>query len=297
MNRVPEAGVLPVSKPPGPTSRKIVDRVARVLGTRRAGHAGTLDPAAEGLLLVAWGKATSIVPYLQEYPKTYRAEICLGKVTDTQDATGKVIAEHDPSGVGSELLLETMSQFRGTIMQTPPMYSAVKHRGRRLYELAREGKQVAVKAREQRIEKLELLAWTPPVATVEVVCSKGTYIRTLAHDLGEAMGCGAHLQRLSRTQVGHFMLSEAFPADEILDLDAETLKRWSVSPAETLPDWPSITVEEDEARTVIFGSWGDPGRRAIEPRGYRVLNTRGDLLALAKGGDDPRLLRVLAERA
>jgi tRNA pseudouridine55 synthase len=287
-------GLLPLAKPSGPTSRSLVDRVVRVLRSRRVGHAGTLDPFASGLLLVAWGRATALVPYLHGYEKRYRATVRFGRVTDTQDRTGVVLEEHEASALDRERVERALAPFRGRILQVPPMYSAVKQGGRRLYEIARDGRDVEREAREREVSRLELLDWDPPVAVIEVACSTGTYVRTLAHDLGRALGPGASLDALVRTGIGPFRLTDALDADRLDSLSREELLERAVAPADALPDWPALRLPDDEARLAAHGSFPDPGRRAAAVGRYRLLDERGALLALAEGGVPPRLLRVLA---
>lgn len=288
-------GVLPVDKPQGPSSRAVVNRAVSRLGLRRVGHAGTLDPLAEGLLLLAWGRATGLIPYLQEYPKTYVAAVRFGLETDTQDRTGQVVAERDASGLDRDAILAGMEPFRGTILQVPPMYSALKHEGRRLYRMARRGERVEVPPRECRVDRFHLLEWTPPVARFEVVCSKGTYVRTLAHDLGRSLETGACLEALERTAVGPYRRTDAVPADELDRMSAEEVVARSVDPGLALPDWPDLRLGPEEARAVGNGAWkGDPAR-TVPGRRYRILDEEGRLVALARGGNPPTLLRVFAE--
>jgi tRNA pseudouridine55 synthase len=272
-----------------------VDAVVRALDTRRAGHAGTLDPFARGLLLIAWGRATGLVPYLQEYPKTYLARVRFGRVTDTQDRTGRVLAETDPARVTEERIRAALSRFRGPILQTPPMYSALKRDGQRLYRWARQGKEVSRNRRRRFVERFELMDYRSPLASFEIVCSKGTYVRTLAHDLGQVLGPGACVEDLSRTRIGPYAVEEALPAGCIPGLDATGLAARAVPPALALPDWPAVTVPEEEARAVAHGSWRDPAGRAKRPTTYRVMDEAGELLALVRGGERVELLRVLAE--
>lgn len=288
-------GLLLLAKPSGPTSRWVVDRVVRSLRTRRVGHAGTLDPFASGLLLVVWGRATGLVPYLHEYEKSYRAVVRFGRVTDTQDRTGTVLEENPVSGIDRETLEGGLGPFRGRIHQVPPMYSAVKRDGERLYEFARRGEEVERAPRERRVSRLELLEWSTPVAVLEVTCSTGTYIRTLAHDLGRALGSGASLDALARTAIGPFRLADAIDPDRLEDLSREELLERAVAPADVLPDWPEIRLPEEEARRVVHGAFPDPRRLAAEAGRYRLLDAAGNLLALAEGGASPRLLRVFAE--
>ncbi|MFH1002837.1 MAG: tRNA pseudouridine(55) synthase TruB [Chloroflexota bacterium] len=202
-------GILNINKPPGLTSFDVVARLRRLTGERRVGHAGTLDPAASGVLPVCLGRATRIVEFLMDEAKAYRAEVVLGVVTDTYDATGRVVGRGDPAGITREEVAATLSAFCGVIAQTPPMYSAVKHQGQPLYRLARAGVTVARASRPVQVHRLELVAWQPPVFTLEVECGRGTYIRSLAHDLGQRLGCGASLHSLVRRCCGSFDIDDA----------------------------------------------------------------------------------------
>jgi tRNA pseudouridine55 synthase len=202
-------GILNINKPRGRTSFSIVSLVKRLSGVRRVGHAGTLDPAATGVLPVCLGQGRRVVPFLHDTAKVYKAQVELGVTTDSYDATGSITATGDPTGVSRQQLLKALESFRGLIQQTPPMYSAVKHGGKPLYELARAGIEVERKSRPVQIYRLQLKRWQPPVATIEVECSKGTYIRSLAHDLGQLLGCGAHLKSLVRLKYGCFDIKDA----------------------------------------------------------------------------------------
>jgi tRNA pseudouridine55 synthase len=274
-----------------------VDRVVRVLGARKVGHAGTLDPFARGLLLVAWGKATSLVPFLQDYAKTYVAEVRFGRETDTQDRTGRTVAERDIGGLDPARIRDVLPRFRGRIRQTPPMYSALRRDGRRLYTFARQGREVPLDSRERMVERFELLEWNPPVGRFEIVCAKGTYVRTLAHDLGRVLETGASVDTLVRTRIGPFSLEEAVSADALPELDREGLQALATPPARALPDWPSVTVSGEAVRSVRHGAWRDPEGKADRETKYRILDASGELLALVQGGSPVTLLRVLAETA
>jgi tRNA pseudouridine55 synthase len=210
-------GILNINKPPGKTSFSIVSLVRRLSGESRVGHGGTLDPAASGVLPICLGQGTRVTEFLLEAPKAYRAEIELGAFTDTDDATGSVISRGDPSGIGREEVLSALNSFCGLISQTPPRYSAVKHRGQPLYKLARMGVEVERKSRLRRIYRLELKSWQPPLATIEVECERGTYIRSLARDLGQLLGCGAHLRGLVRLRCGPFSLEDAVSLSQLED--------------------------------------------------------------------------------
>ena len=207
------AGVLVIDKPGGMTSHDVVMRVRRILGAKKVGHTGTLDPMATGLLPLCIGGATKIARFLEGGDKEYRATIKFGIETDTYDAEGKVVAESDTSGVSEEMVVEALAQFRGKIQQIPPMYSAVKIGGTPLYKLARKGITVEREPKEVDISSIDVEEFTMPLLTMRIACSKGTYIRTLCHDLGSAVGCGAHLVALRRTRSGHFSLKDAITLD------------------------------------------------------------------------------------
>jgi tRNA pseudouridine55 synthase len=290
---LPASGVIPVAKPEGPTSRRVVDAVVRRLRVKRTGHAGTLDPFAEGLLLVAFGRATGLVPYLQAYPKTYEVEAEFGRVTDTQDRTGETVAVADPSGLTRTAVEEALPRFRGQVRQVPPMFSAVRSGGKRLHELARRGEEVVREPRVRRVDAFELLAWEPPRASFRVVCEGGTYVRTLVHDLGESVGPGAHAVRLTRTAIGPHRLADALDAGGLEGIDDADLAARVLTPAAALPDLPAISVvDAAERRAVVLGSWTDPGERLPRDVPTRILDDDGVLLALARREDRARLLRV-----
>ncbi len=202
-------GILNIDKPAGKTSFSIVAMVKRLNGEKRVGHAGTLDPAATGVLPVCLGRGTRIIEFLMNTTKTYQAQIELGTATDTYDGSGQITRQEDLTSINQPQLEAALDLFRGTIQQTPPMYSALKYHGQPLYELARAGITVERKKRTATIHRLELIRWQPPVVTVEVECSKGTYIRSLAHDLGQSLDCGAHLKNLVRTRCGIFDIKDA----------------------------------------------------------------------------------------
>ena len=210
-------GILNIDKPWGKTSFSIVAMVKRLSGERRVGHAGTLDPAATGVLPVCLGQGTRIIEFLADTTKTYLAQIELGVATDTYDASGKITRKKDPSGISREQLESALDSFRGSIQQIPPMYSAIKHHGQPLYKLARAGINIERKSRPTKIYRLEIVDWQPPVVTVEVECGKGTYIRSLAHDLGQSLGCGANLKSLVRTICGPFDVKLAVSVPQLED--------------------------------------------------------------------------------
>ncbi len=210
-------GVINVLKPVGMTSSDVVVSLKKILKTKKVGHTGTLDPDVSGVLPICVGKGTRLAEYLTRQGKAYRAEITFGIVTTTQDRSGEVLQKSYPV-VSQEDFSKVIPQFLGTIRQIPPMYSAVRHQGKHLYELARQGIEVERTSREVQIHRLELLQWisdTFPKGIFEVECSKGTYIRTLCHDIGEALGCGAHMSDLIRLSSGPFKIEDSTPLDTI----------------------------------------------------------------------------------
>ncbi|HDQ72987.1 MAG TPA: tRNA pseudouridine(55) synthase TruB [Chloroflexi bacterium] len=246
-------GVLNLNKPSGPTSHDMVNRVRSATGIRRVGHAGTLDPLATGVLVICIGRATRIVEYLMPGRKVYRAELRLGITTDTYDAEGEVISTAAVEST-REQVETALDAFRGTIEQIPPMYSAVKHHGTPLHRLAREGVQVKRDPRPIEIFEVTLLAWHPPNCSLKVVCSSGTYVRTLAHDLGLALGCGAHLTGLTRLASGKFHLEDSV---EIEDFERWAREgRWSdcvQSIDAALSHFPALHLADDEAQKICTG--------------------------------------------
>lgn len=208
-------GILNIYKEPGMTSFQVVSRVRRIVGEKKCGHTGTLDPEAEGVLPICLGRATKIVEYLTDRKKTYRAQLKLGVVTDTQDSSGRILEERDPSYVTEEVFRARLSEFEGDQLQVPPMVSALKVNGKRLYELAREGITVERAARPVTFYSIGILKLNLPYAEIEVTCSKGTYIRTLIHDLGTKLGCGAIMTHLVRTAVGSFREQDAIRLSEL----------------------------------------------------------------------------------
>ncbi len=204
-------GLLIAEKGPGVTSFQVVAHLRRVLRVPKVGHGGTLDPMATGVLPILLGEATKLTPYLQAEDKEYLATVRLGVTTDTLDATGRVIAERPVPPLDLERIRTALRRFEGEIDQVPPMFSALHAGGRRLHELARAGIEVPRAPRRVRIDVIELTEWAPPLMHLRVGCGKGTYIRSLAADLGEVFGCGARLDALVRTRVGSFALAEAVP--------------------------------------------------------------------------------------
>jgi tRNA pseudouridine55 synthase len=241
-------GVLNLDKPAGMTSHDVVARVRRALKTKRAGHAGTLDPDATGVLVVAVGQATRLLPHLPTEPKEYVARILFGVATTTEDASGTPTAEADASALTEEAIHAVLARFHGEISQIPPMVSAVHHEGKRLYELARQGVTVEREARTVHIHAVRLSDFTPGAqaeATLHVVCGGGTYIRTLCADLGAALGLPAHMKTLVRNAVGPYRREDALSLDELAEQGAEALL-----PMERALDLPVVAVG-DEANALL----------------------------------------------
>ncbi len=274
-------GLLLIDKPAGLTSFEVIRRVRRALKVRKVGHLGTLDPFATGLLPLALGEATKLAQFLMEEPKTYLATVKLGVETDTQDLTGRVIGKSDylPSG---EEIRQTASGFVGEIEQVPPMYSAVHHQGERLYKLARRGQEVEVAPRKVLIYRLEVQELALPHVTITVECSKGTYVRTLARDLGRALKCGAHLAGLTRLAVGSFQLEEALPLERIEATENSAKIRQCLIPlAHCLPRFKAVEMDRVQARCLALGQtlpW--PGNGLAEGEKVRVV-ADGGLVAVA----------------
>ncbi len=247
-------GILNINKPKGKTSFSVVAIVKRLAEEQRVGHAGTLDPAATGVLPICLGQGTRIVEFLVDTTKVYRAQIELGVATDTYDASGKITQRGDPSGITQEQLESALTSFRGLIQQTPPMYSALKHRGKPLYEWARAGIKINGKSRLIKVFRLEIIDFKPPVVTIEVVCGKGTYIRSLAHDLGQALGCGANLKSLTRLRCGTFDIKDAVSLPQLEDAFRYGYWQYFVYPIDiVLSHWAAMVVSDATVHSIRNG--------------------------------------------
>lgn len=248
-------GILNINKPAGKTSFDIVAMVRRLTKERRVGHAGTLDPEATGVLPVCLGKGTRIIEFLMDTHKVYRAVIELGISTDSYDGAGQVVRRRDPSCVTKDMVVMALDGFRGSIQQIPPMFSALKHRGEPLYNLAREGITIERKSRSVTIHCLELLDWHPPLLTLEIECSKGTYIRSIANDLGDMLGSGAYLKNLLRSGYGIFKVEDAVTPEQ-LD-EAVRQKDWQkyLHPIDSvLGNLPSVTIDAAGEEAIKTGN-------------------------------------------
>ncbi|MHB0997781.1 MAG: tRNA pseudouridine(55) synthase TruB [Armatimonadota bacterium] len=250
-------GILNINKPAGPTSHDIVAKVRRATREKRIGHAGTLDPDASGVLVLCLGKATRIVEYLMDWHKVYRAVAVFGTETTTEDASGDVIAEYDCSHLTRSDIEAVLPRFTGDILQIPPMVSAVHHQGRRLYELAREGKTVERTPRPVTVYSIKMTDYTQNQdieAVLEIECSRGTYIRTLCADIGKAVNCGAHMGSLIRTGVGRFNIDDAITLDDVeIYANEGRMQEILQSVSNVLVDMPSVTVSDDDAKRIMNG--------------------------------------------
>jgi tRNA pseudouridine55 synthase len=275
-------GVLIIDKPQGLTSFDVVRRLRDLFRVKKAGHTGTLDPMATGVLPVCIGDATKVAAFILEGDKAYDAVIRLGVETDTQDATGRVLTERPVPSLTRQGLEEVLVGFRGTFEQTPPMYSAVKIAGKRLYERARAGEEVVRAPRTVTVHTLALRDFSASEVTLSVQSSKGFYVRTLAHDIGERLGCGAHLKALRRTQSGPFSLAQALPLAEAESLWRDEAGRARLtarllSAADALAELPAWTVSERDVSRVAHGV---PLECSVAGR-VRVVGPSGQLLAVA----------------
>jgi tRNA pseudouridine55 synthase len=290
-------GLILVRKPVSWTSHDVVRELRRILSMKRIGHFGTLDPLASGLLLAAVGRATRLFSYFGAYDKSYAARIRLGFATDTYDAAGSPASAERTDLPSAEAVTAVLSRFVGEIDQLPPPYSARKHLGKPLYSYARKNQEVERKPSRVRVTAFTLLSYVPPLVEAEVRCSSGTYVRSLAHDLGLVLGCGAHLDGLVRTEIGPYRLEEARDPDEIRELQSGGWTERFLIPLERLlTDRPALTLSEREAEYVRRGRTVRPSGPRIGPGGLepaperevvRLLGPDGSLVALARSGPEP----------
>ncbi len=254
MTNNPPAGILNINKPAGLTSHDVVQQVRRILGIKKVGHTGTLDPLATGVLLVAVGQATRLIEYLTPGEKTYHATFVLGVETDTFDCEGEIVATTDPSAVTRAALQQTIAQFIGDIQQVPPVFSALKKNGVPLYRLARQGKTVEMSPRTVHISAIELLTFEPPQAVISVACGAGTYIRSLVHDIGQSLGVGAHLTELVRVANGQWYIDTAITLDELASAATDRqLHRVLLPPEKAVSHLPALKLSPAQVRAVITG--------------------------------------------
>ena len=270
-------GILIVDKPADWTSQDVAAKLRGVYRERHVGHGGTLDPMATGVLPVFLGRATRAVPFFESADKEYVAGIRFGVITDTQDTTGRTLEER-PVSLTEDAVRQALSEMEGPQLQMPPMYSAVKIGGRKLYELARQGKEVERKARAIELKELELLSFDGESATFRVVCTKGTYVRTICHDLGQKLGCGACMSSLRRTRAGSYRAEQAFTMEQILNGEAELL------PVDSMfLEHPAVTLTEREEQLCRNGNAFR--RRELADGTYRCYAPSGEFLMVARCED------------
>ncbi len=290
-------GFVVIEKPAGVTSHDVVSTMRRLTGERRVGHAGTLDPAAVGVLPIAVGQATRTVEYLSESSKGYAAEITFGVTTDSLDGDGTVTSISDASHITLDQIEEALAEFRGPIQQVPPMHSAIKIDGRPLYERARMGEHIELDARDVTIHKLEVMSWTNPVLEIYVHCSKGTYVRSLARDIGEAVGTGAYMSNLVRVSTGPFTLEDAWNLNELPEMIEQGY--WediAAHPDMALHDRPAVVLNDDLATKWVNGTTVEVAVPAGLVRVYDVL---GNWLGVGSGDPDEGTVKpekVVTER-
>jgi tRNA pseudouridine55 synthase len=278
------SGVLVVDKPTGMTSHDVVQAVRNGTGIRRAGHTGTLDPRASGVLVILLGPAVRLSEFVSASDKRYQAIIRLGASTDTFDADGRFTRQSaTPVNVTEDQFEKALKQFEGEIEQTPPPYSAVKVQGRRAYDMARKGEEVELAPRKITVHHLEVLEWASPEVVVDVHCSSGTYVRSLANDVGNVLECGGYLVGLRRTKSGRFSLRDATPLRKLQEaFAAGNWYQYLIPAAEALADWPAVELDPDQVEAVKHG------HRIPAPQGLQTANDNfvrgvsmaGELVAL-----------------
>ena len=277
------SGVLVIDKPTGMTSHDVVNIVRRGTGIRRAGHTGTLDPRASGVLVILVGTAVRLSEYISASDKRYQAIIRMGTATDTYDAEGAFTRDEVTVDVTEEQFEAELKKFEGEVEQTPPAYSAVKINGRKAYEMARKGEEVEIEPRMIQVHHLEVLEWATPEVVVDVHCSSGTYIRSLANDLGEVLGCGAYLVGLRRTKNGRFSLRDAVPLRKLKEaFEAGDWYKHLIPAAESLSDWPSVVLSPDEVETLRHGQRVKVDADDPEDEMVRGISEADELVALMK---------------
>ena len=280
-------GILNLNKPAGMTSHDVVARVRRLTDQRKVGHTGTLDPMATGVLLLCLGRATRVAEYLVAGSKRYRATVRLGIATDTYDAAGRVTAYDSSFDVNLALIEQALAPWHGVVQQVPPTFSAIRQHGRRLYQLARRGESVSPQPRTVDIKELRILAWKAPLLTLDIVCSPGTYIRSLAHDLGQALGIGAHLAALVRLASGKWRIEDSTSLRQFEADVAEDRWQQHLHPIDAaLHNLIRIDLPPEQAAKALQGQliqW--PG--LAEHQLLRAYSPEGDMIAILQAADEP----------
>src|SRR5258707_315550 len=276
-------GIFNINKPTGMTSHDVVAKVRKLLKQKRVGHAGTLDPAASGVLPVCVGQGTRVAEYLSESGKEYRATVIFGVETDTYDVEGAITRTASTEDLNLAGIEQELAGLRGPQMQVPPRYSAIKIQGQAAYKRTRAGEELELEARPIDISRLESVAWQTPVLVLDVACSKGTYIRSLAYDLGRVSGCGAHLGGLIRTRSGPFSLDESITLEELAHASEQGRLTGCLQPADkALAHYPALHLSTEETARVLHGNafaWPDTQAEATLAR---VYNADGEFIAIAE---------------
>jgi tRNA pseudouridine55 synthase len=291
--------VISLDKPEKITSQEAVTAVKRILKIKKAGHAGTLDPLATGLLIICTGRATRLATYFSDFDKEYTVVMKLGEATDTQDATGNITESFDVTGIDESLVRDALLSYEGRISQTPPMFSALKHKGRPLYRYAREGVEIPRRQREVTINRIEFYSFESPLVRFRVSCSKGTYIRTLCHDVGKKLGSGAHLSELRRESVGFLSLADSVSLGELRSADIGEASTKGVYTMDSALSWmPELKVTGKIERAVTYGNPIMVRRGMVLSRalrnaaGIRIKSPEGLLLAVGHFSADRGMIMM-----
>ncbi len=279
-------GIFNMNKATGMTSHDVVAKIRKLLKQKRVGHAGTLDPAASGVLPICVGQGTRVAEYLSESGKAYQASIVFGAATDTYDAEGAITHTASTADLTLFKIEEILPQFLGSQMQVPPVYSAIKLHGQPAYKRARAGEEIALAPRPIVIHSLEVIDWTPPCLTLAIECSKGTYIRSLAHDLGTRLGCYAYLDALVRTRSGPFLLSESITLEQLADAVAtDSAQRYLYPVDKALEQYPAIILDTETVERVKHGNTFTSPAGDISTLA-RVYDVEGHFLAIAEWDEE-----------
>lgn len=293
-----KSGVLLLNKPVGLTSHDCVEEIRALLPRQKIGHGGTLDPIAEGILPILVNEATKLTPFLAEVDKEYRVTIVLGAETDTDDAQGKIVRESPIAGIDREKVERALELFRGEIDQVPPLYSAIKLRGIPLYKRARRGEQIKLPPRKVRIAACTLCSFNPPRLELFIHCSRGTYIRALARDLGRELGCGAHVERLTRTLFGPFTIDQAKTLDQ-LKASPDSIEVALLPLADALTVFPTVWLSREQASAVRKGRAPllKSTDRSLKEGKVKLLDQEGELVAVAEtlklGSRTDRMMKLI----
>lgn len=281
-------GIFNINKPTGMTSHDVVAKIRRLLKQKRVGHAGTLDPTASGVLPICIGKATRVAEYLSESGKAYQAEIVFGAATDTYDSEGTVTAKASTTDLTLARIEEMLPHFLGLQMQVPPAYSAIKIQGQPAYKRARAGEEITLEPRPVVIYSIKVIDWIPPRLTLAIECSKGTYIRSLAHDLGVQLGCFAYLEVLVRTRSGPFSLSESSTLEQLVHaLETNTAQYYLHPIDKALEQYPAILLDTETIERVKHGA-DFSSSAEYSPGLARVYDTAGHFLAIAEWSEEQK---------